>query len=1196
MSAMTVNTSDIDVSCDWLYKGKHRTKKKSSKVDLLTANDNNGNSVGNNNNAGRRRSTSVSNAQLSKQEPQDSTHGNDHRGATIERLPLLTPISSIPQKSGSSVGGSPLTKVVSATLQDSTSTDTDDSKTNKKPSRSKSLNNSSGVKAGFLAKPTASTTSTTSSNTLKGPVRSDSMKKSLFGSLFGKKQTLAGASTPTKNLSSINTSQGKPPHRVVSDIVSPTIRDGSQSPTSALPLSTPSSSTTSSSTNLQQHPHQNLGISQLEPVSLKRVTFSVNKFTDDPPQQLPSRNPRIGNVLIPQDMIGDIPTISMGISPNAQAKKEASESNVSDAGGGGRTSGAPSQIDLTKTYSVDSIEYKRALDIQRKVLKEAEMHQKEAHFAAKRIEYEVSLFKPGNDSKNNKAQRITEEDMSADTVTFHADQLEGIDKPIHVHEHHFGEETVTEEKEMTLDIVYTRCCHLREILPIPSTLKQVKHKTAPLQVLKFLNAKPTLIDILSFCDFVSITHINTVVFDNVNLTQEMFKIVIRSLANCHNLDKLTMKNVLIDNENWTLFCKFLLSNRSITKLDISQTNTKFISKDKNAEIPSDNEFLRHNLDWNLFATVLNVRKGRPIEELLLNGIKFSKHVDSGTFQNVLNSFSQQKNSIRDQPSFALRLGLASSDLSLTFVRYLLNWMSTTKNSAMSKAFYVQGVDTSFNDMSQYVKTVVNRLSALDYTNLEYYTLNSSNISNAYDVALIIKYLSRLPNLKFLDLSNCPQMFPDVLPYLHKYLPRFKSLKRIHVDGNDVLYKELSVLVNILTKCTTLRHISIMQNTPQTGHDKVNNFARNNCWAILYALVRQSPNLVNLDINYDAVPEEIQSRIALSLVSNMNKAMGSIEETDELTMQDDLLFDGSLLSDTAEQVFEKLNRLKNVMPGEGKPQFDSTKKYLLKKYFEKMQHVHNDVQKKIDTMFERRRTNTLSLKEKENLVRLLLLEKNFSNILELCNQIPEFNMLMGSKEQDLKPTNRHFEPSTETVDEEATNTPSETPEIETLSRPHLMATDSGRTVDVLTGKPVLFRANSSTLVHGKEQEQEEGELHKWGFFVQQQNDIYPDNNDTATGTSSGFSSAISTSSAASTVVSETPSAKTTLITKIPSGTNLRAAIIQAKGIDSINDLIRSVNENEVHLESIYGADCAKSKVAETYDKLLNDMSEGRNIKK
>ena len=1198
MSVVSGNPNDIDVSCDWLYKGKHRSKKKSSRVDTLTAKNNNDNSIAANNNT-RRRSTSVSFAELAKQETNDiQAHQND-KTSTLQKMALLTPVSSVPQKVESSPVASPISRVVSASAQDSNVTNQEKEKIEKKLARSKSLNSSSSVKAGFMAK-----TATTAS-TAKSPVRSDSVKRSLFGSLFGKKSASPTSSSPaTQNLAAINTStrSTKQPHRVLSDnISSPTvIRDGSQSPILAVPHSatpTPISSSTNSS-----HSHlQKLGISKLEPVSLKRVAFSVNKFTDDPPQQLPSRNPRIGNVLIPQDMLGDTPTISMGITPNAQA---ANNKNSSDSGGN-----SSDPIDLSKKYTMDSIEYKRALDIQRKVMKEADMHQKEAHFAAKRIEYEVSLFKPDSKNSNKLKGRAIEEDeeVSADTVTFHADQLEGIDKPIHIHEYHFGEDTITEEKEMTLDTVYTRCCHLREILPIPSTLKQVKNKTAPLQVLKFLNAKPTMIDILSFCDFVSITHINTIVFDNVNLTQDMFKVVICSLANCHNLDKLSMKNVLIDNTNWILFCKFLLNNKSLTKLDISQTNTKFISKDKNVEIPNDNEFLRHNLDWNLFATVLNIRKGRPIEELLLNGIKFSNNVDSTTFQFALNSFSEQKNSLRDQPSFALRLGMASSDLSVNFIRYLLNWMSTTKNSAMSKAFYIQGVDTSFNDMSTYVKTIVNRLSSLDYTNLEYFTLNSCNISKAYDVALIIKYLSRLPHLRFLDLSNSSQIFPDVLPYLHKYLPRFKSLKRIHIDGNDLPYKELSVLSNILMKCTTLRHISIMQTTPQTEHDKVNNFARHNCWSILYALARQSPNLVNLDINYDAVPEGVQSRIALSLVSNMNKAMGSIEETDELTVQDDLLFDGSLLSDTAEQVFEKLNNLKNTTSEDGKPQFDSTKKYLLKKYFEKMQHVHNDVQQKIDTMFERRRTNALSLKEKENLVRLLLLEKNFSNILELCYQIPQFNLLMGSPEQDIKLMNKHFEPSTETVEEDTTITASETHEIETMTRPHLMATDSGRTIDVYTGKPVLFRANSSTLVHGKEQEQEEGELHKWGFFVQQQNDIYPGNNDTApsptapstatsASTSSGISSTMSTNSTSTTATSENILPAKTLITKIPSGANLRAAIIQAKGIDSINDLIHDVNENQVHLESIYGADCVKSKVAEAYDKLLNDMSEGRNIKK
>ena len=80
-----------------------------------------------------------------------------------------------------------------------------------------------------------------------------------------------------------------------------------------------------------------------------------------------------------------------------------------------------------------------------------------------------------------------------------------VDGPLHVHEQHFEDEIHTEGGTVSLETIYTRCCHLREILPIPATLRQLKNKTAPLEVLKMLNPKPTLIDVLSFSDFIAIT-------------------------------------------------------------------------------------------------------------------------------------------------------------------------------------------------------------------------------------------------------------------------------------------------------------------------------------------------------------------------------------------------------------------------------------------------------------------------------------------------------------------------------------------------------------------------------------------------------------------------------------------------------------------------------------------------------------------
>lgn len=44
-------------------------------------------------------------------------------------------------------------------------------------------------------------------------------------------------------------------------------------------------------------------LQKVSKVNLKRVTIAVQEFNSDPPQQLPSRKPKRGNVLIPEDMI-----------------------------------------------------------------------------------------------------------------------------------------------------------------------------------------------------------------------------------------------------------------------------------------------------------------------------------------------------------------------------------------------------------------------------------------------------------------------------------------------------------------------------------------------------------------------------------------------------------------------------------------------------------------------------------------------------------------------------------------------------------------------------------------------------------------------------------------------------------------------------------------------------------------------------
>ena len=139
----------------------------------------------------------------------------------------------------------------------------------------------------------------------------------------------------------------------------------------------------------------------------------------------------------------------------------------------------------------------------------------------------------------------------------------------------------------------------------------------------------------------------------------------------------------IDQDGWKLLCKFLLQNKSLNKLDISQTKIK-----------SDlaESLYRHNMDWNLFTEVLLQRSHKPLEELLLNGIQFNK-IPYSCFARLLTSFATQKNF----PESGIRLGLAgatTSNISQDCLKFIFNWMSQ---------YNVQGGDLAFNDLSAMVK-------------------------------------------------------------------------------------------------------------------------------------------------------------------------------------------------------------------------------------------------------------------------------------------------------------------------------------------------------------------------------------------------------------------------------------------------------------------------------------------------------------
>ncbi|QEL61546.1 hypothetical protein CJJ09_003693 [Candidozyma auris] len=260
---------------------------------------------------------------------------------------------------------------------------------------------------------------------------------------------------------------------------------------------------------------------------LKRVAFHSSTFLIDPPQQIPSRNPRKGNVEI-------LPGNVVRIHPLTEADKEAIERSQKGLGGGLVVGGTGALGLIRKDEKEDS----------------------------DGDEYESPPEKEENPKRGD------EDDEPDTAINQHAKSL-GIDKPML---HHKARQGYTVPiKKMALDLMYTRCCHLREILPIPAIAKQIpKGSMAPLPLLQLRNPSPSMIEIQTFADFIRIAPIFCISLDGVSLSLEQFKILLSAMASKTQLEKLSLRNTPIDAEGWSLLCWFLSRNRVISKLDITQ--------------------------------------------------------------------------------------------------------------------------------------------------------------------------------------------------------------------------------------------------------------------------------------------------------------------------------------------------------------------------------------------------------------------------------------------------------------------------------------------------------------------------------------------------------------------------------------------------------------------------------------------------
>lgn len=889
---------------------------------------------------------------------------------------------------------------------------------------------------------------------------------------------------------------------------------------------------------------------ELSQLSTKRVNFAIDKLPNDPQQQIPSRRPRKGNVLIPEELTAPPPKLSQGISTMDGTKST-----------------------IKKPYSERELQL--AIEAQKKALIESEKHGQEAYLAAKKIANEVAHFGRRMDGTTLVAESDDEEDDVMETSSTVENDIE-IDKPLHVHENHFEPEEDApdgQDEELSLETVYTRCCHLREILPIPATLKQLKNKSRPLQVLKLLNPKPTLIDVLSFSDFIAITPINTVIFDNVSMTTEMLKHFLSSLVYNKSLEKLSLRNVAIDDLGWKYLCDFLSRNQTVKKLDISQQKVK-------PDTPSN--AIRSNMNWNLFIKSLVIRGG--LEELVLNGCKLSDQQFTRLMKEAIVTSTR-------------RLGLASVELNKYKAQLVSDWISQPDSLCM-------GVDVAFNDLSHgQLDPFINAFSKGN-RNLRYFSLNSTKLNDVNEFSRLLEALIHIETLRFLDLSSLPDLFPGIIPRLNTYLPQFPNLKRIHFDLNELSAQAISAIADIIAKVDGLVHVSFLGNRNLEGE----------AMASLYSAVKVSKSLFTLDIDYDLVSDDFSQRLAFYLTRNMSRAM-NVEYHLPTEEQEELMFDGSLLMETAERLLVENEK------GIEKKEDLKLKKIVADALIERTEALRKDIHTTIDRLFEKRNNNQLSFEGKENLIRFCLLDASLEKVVHLFEEqsskygtpmspSPSITLNHADKQEENRTSSMHqnfHDMLHESSSELITAGPILSPRNvvgetsggyfggEQSLQPHQVVLESssdGRNVpiDNLTGRPVLMKSISQTSLHAKEQEQEEGEFHRLGYFMQRHSN-------------------------------DEKKEKPTL-NALPSGSELRDAILTAKGIESVTDLIDNINNQRVSIDKIYevkkkpekneevtedpdeiaSIDSEKSQGAEVnavvdqvYDRLLNDAQRVRSNK-
>lgn len=706
----------------------------------------------------------------------------------------------------------------------------------------------------------------------------------------------------------------------------------------------------------------------------KRVHFSSNVFFNDPPQQIASREPRKGEVEIMQN-------------GRKFVRKVTKEEKLKflTSGNAGVVVGGTGHLKLispeVKQREEMSPVTSNSMNCNADLKGDSEITDNGDSCIEGHVDGPACALKVNN----------------LEVHQIHEEEAEKEDDDEEFDSGDDGEELTREINELMhhnvpLDVIYTRCCHLREILPIKSTMKQIpKRSTDPLPQLVFKNSMPSLIEIVTFCDFVSIVSVECVVFDGISMTFEMLKILLASLVYKKDLKKLSLRNTQLDENGWKLLCWFFLKNKSLSVLDITQCESLEVLPPKKSPKNNNNTLVRmssnknnrSDMDWSLFTASLIARGG--IEDLILTGCKIPKLAIFEKLFKIGLSLKTKK------------IGIAYNDLTYKQMKIVCDWFYENYEN-------ISGIDLGYNRLDlgeNEERSIENSFKLLTKTLhkitsnpkkhsvLKYFSMNSTAIfeivkdeaslktDSALQASSFIYNLSKIPTFQFLDISGNPQYFKseDISNFV-TFLPLLKNLTRLHLEFNELKGIPLMMVCEALLNCKSLYYLSLVGNElSEDDYVAVCNFVKNS-------------HIISLDLDFETVPLHISSKLRIYTMRNMESVINKTSKNDDNVPtenegeEDDDSTKKFTLSSLAEDIlnfFEQYPDVKNLSSGGKANQVIRAKifKFLIQVYDAKLKLTES-----IDNLIKLRNEHKLNIKGKEALIRFCFVDDSLENVLNI----------------------------------------------------------------------------------------------------------------------------------------------------------------------------------------------------------------------